>query len=135
MGNSQSQKARGKLSPRDGIPYLTASSLSVANQVFLGSWTVDISQEGHSQRSAPQKRHTAHLSPCSCCTQETKWPGQGSDKRSRTWGECPRQASGHLSSSEETHSTPEPALPLHRGNRVAGTGGDKTLRTWGECPH
>ena len=64
MGDSQSWKARGKLSPRDGILYQTASRLPVANQVFLGSWTVDIHQEGHSQRSVPQRRHTAHLTWC-----------------------------------------------------------------------
>ena len=60
-GDSQSQKARGNLSPRDSILHQTVSRLPVANQVFLGSWMVDIHQEGHSQRSAPQKRHTAHL--------------------------------------------------------------------------
>ena len=54
VGNSQRWKARGKLSPRDGIPYQTASRLPVAYQVFLGSWTVDIRQEGCSQRSEPQ---------------------------------------------------------------------------------
>ena len=36
----------------------------IANQDFLGFWMVDIHQEGHSQRSAPQKRHTAHLRRC-----------------------------------------------------------------------
>ena len=46
MGGSQSWKARGNLSPRDGIPRQTASRLPVANQVFLGSWTVDVHQEG-----------------------------------------------------------------------------------------
>ena len=61
MGNSQSQKARGNLSPRDGIFYQTVNRLPVANQVFLGFWTVEISQEGRSQRPAPQKGHTAHL--------------------------------------------------------------------------
>ena len=30
-GNSQSQKARGNLGPRDGILYKTASKLPVAN--------------------------------------------------------------------------------------------------------
>ena len=47
MGGSQSWKARGNLSPQDGIPHQTASRLPVANQVFMGSWTVDIRQEGH----------------------------------------------------------------------------------------
>ena len=66
--DSQSWKARGKLSPRDSIPYQTVSRLPVANQVFLGFWMVDIHQEGCSQRSAPQRRHTAHLRWSSRCT-------------------------------------------------------------------
>ena len=59
--DSQSWKARGNLSPRGGILHQTVSRLPVANQVFLGSWMVDICQKGHSQRSAPQRRHMAHL--------------------------------------------------------------------------
>ena len=47
-------------SARDSILCQTVSRLPVVNQVFLGSWAVDVHQEGHSQRSAPQKRHTAH---------------------------------------------------------------------------
>ena len=46
VGNSQSWKARGNLNPRDGILRQTMSRPSVANQVFLGSWMVDIVQEG-----------------------------------------------------------------------------------------
>ena len=60
-GGSQSWKARGNLGPRDVIIQQTVSTLPVANQVFLGSWTVDICHEGHSQRSTPQRRHAAHL--------------------------------------------------------------------------
>ena len=57
-GDSQSRKARGKLGPRDGIPYRTESRPPVANQVFLGSRTVDICQEVRSQRiSSPEKTH------------------------------------------------------------------------------
>ena len=41
--------------------YQTANRLPVANEDFLGFWKVDICQEGHSQRSDPQKRHIAHL--------------------------------------------------------------------------
>ena len=52
--NSQSQKARGKLSPRDGILYQTASRLPVAKQVFLGSWTADIHQEGRARDQLPR---------------------------------------------------------------------------------
>ena len=67
-GDIQSLKARGKLGSRDGILNQTVSTLPVANQVFLGSWTVDICHEGHSQRSTPQRRHTANLRWCSCGT-------------------------------------------------------------------
>ena len=45
-GDSQSQKARGNLGPRDSILHQTVSRLPVTNQVFLGSWTVDFHQEG-----------------------------------------------------------------------------------------
>ena len=65
-GDSQSQKARGNLSPRDGILYQIVSRLPVANQVFLRSWMVDICQEGHSSRLALQRRHVTHLRQCSC---------------------------------------------------------------------
>ena len=50
---SQGQKARGHLGPRDNILHQTLSRLPVANHVFLGSWMVDIRQEGHSLRSSP----------------------------------------------------------------------------------
>ena len=66
QAGSQPELERGKLGPRDGIPYQTASRLPVANQDFLWFWTVDICQEGCSKRSAPQKRHTAHLRWCTC---------------------------------------------------------------------
>ena len=59
-GGRQPEPERGKLSPRDGIPYQTTNRLPVSNQDFLEFWTVDICREGHSQRSAPQKRQTAH---------------------------------------------------------------------------
>ena len=39
-GNSQSRKVRGNLGPREGILHQTVSRLPVANQVFLGSWTL-----------------------------------------------------------------------------------------------
>ena len=39
----------------------TVRRFPVANKFFLGFWTVDICQKGHSLRSAPQMRHTAHL--------------------------------------------------------------------------
>ena len=60
-GDSQRWKARGNFGPRDGILHQTGSRLPVANHVFLGYWTVDICQEGCNLRSAPERRHTAHL--------------------------------------------------------------------------
>ena len=50
---------------RDHIFHQTVSRLPVVNLVFLGSCMVDICQECHSLRSAPQRRHTAHLGLCS----------------------------------------------------------------------
>ena len=69
-GSSQSCKARDhcNLTPRDGIFNQTVSRLPAANHVFLRSWMVDILQEGRSLRSAPQRRHTAHLRRCFHCT-------------------------------------------------------------------
>ena len=58
--------------PQRGILYQTASRVPVANQIFLGFWTVDICWEGHSQRSAPQKRHTAPKKMCLLLTQDTE---------------------------------------------------------------
>ena len=71
-GDSQSQKAKGKLSPRDGILYQTASRLPVANQVFLGFWTVDIHHEGTSQGTAPpEETHSTPETTLPLRTQET----------------------------------------------------------------
>ena len=50
VGDSQRWKMRGNLGPRDGILHQTVSRLPVANHIFLGFWTVDIHQEGCSQR-------------------------------------------------------------------------------------
>ena len=95
-GCQQSQKERDKLGPRDGIPYQIVSRFSVTNQVFLGSWRVDIPQEGGSQRSAPQKRHMAHLR-CSCAPRKSSSRDWGGDKTDCSWGVCAHQAPGHLS--------------------------------------
>ena len=107
VGNIQSWKARGKLGPRDSIPCQTVSRLPVANQVFLGSWMVDIHWEGLSQRSAPQRRHTAHLRQHSrCATRKPSGRDRGSDKTYCSWGVCAHQAPGHLSCSDgEGHKT------------------------------
>ena len=60
-GRGQPEVERGNLGHRDSILYQTVSGLPVANQDFLGFWMDGICREGHSQRSAPQKRHMAHL--------------------------------------------------------------------------
>ena len=65
-GDSQSWKAKGKLGLRDSTLYQTASRLPVANEVFLGTWMVDICQEGCSLRPASQRRHMGHLRQCYC---------------------------------------------------------------------
>ena len=98
-GDIQSRKARGNLSLRDGIPYQTAKRLPIANQDFLGCWTVDIRQEGGSQRSVLQKRHTEHLRQCSQCTPEklSSWDQRGDKTHHPTWKECALQAPGRLS--------------------------------------
>ena len=88
VGDSQSWKARGNLGHRDGILHQTVSRLPVTIQVFLGFWMVDIHQEGHCQRSAPQKRHMAHLRQISCCAPRklSSWD-EGVDKMHHTPGE------------------------------------------------
>ena len=58
---------RGQSQPREAS-YTKLQADFIANQDFLGFWTVDILREGCSQRSAPQKRHTAHLRRCAVCT-------------------------------------------------------------------
>ena len=83
-GRGQPEPETGNLGPRDGILYQTASRLPVANQVFLGSWMVDIHQEGRRQRSVPQRRHMPHLRQRSHCAprKPSGWD-QGGDKTHR----------------------------------------------------
>ena len=72
------QGAAAISTPETGILHQTVSRLPVASHVFLGSWTVDIHQKGCSLRSAPQKRHTAHLRLVLLWyTQETEQLGPG----------------------------------------------------------
>ena len=100
-GGQQPELERCNLGPRDGILYQTVSRLPAANQIFLRSWTVHICQEGCSQRSAPQKRHIAHLRQHTHCTPRklSSW-NWGGDKTHRTWGVCAWQALGSLSYSD-----------------------------------
>ena len=59
-GGRQPGLERGKLGPRDSIPYQTAKRLPVSNKEFLRFSEGNIHREGRSQRSATQKSHTAH---------------------------------------------------------------------------
>ena len=75
---------RGNLGPRDGIFHQTVSRLPVANQVFLGSWMVDIWE-----KSAPQRRHTTHLRRHSrCIPRKPRGWDWGGDKMHFPPGEC-----------------------------------------------
>ena len=108
---------KGQSWPQRGILYQTASRLPVANQDFLGFWTVDIHQEGCSQRSAPQKRHTAHLKRAhplpprklSC------WDRGGDKTHPSTWRDCTHHAPGRLSCSDlgrAQNTGPTESVPL-----------------------
>ena len=71
----------------------------IANQDLLGFWMVDIYREGCSQRSAPQKRHMAHLRRCAGCTPRKLSSRDGGDGKLQpsTGGDHAPQAPGHLS--------------------------------------
>ena len=78
---------------------------------------VDNRQEGRSQRSAPQKRHTAHLRRCTRCTPRKLSGLDGEcDKTHRPpRGNCARQAPGHLSCSDlgrAQNAGPTESVPL-----------------------
>ena len=95
---SQSQK--GAFGPREASDTKLQADFS-ANQDFLGLWMSNICQEGHSQRPAPQNRHTAHLRRYARCTprKPSGWNGEGGKPLPPTGGEFAHQAPGHLSCS------------------------------------
>ena len=102
---------------RDGILYQNASRLPVANQDFLVFWMVDICREGCSQRSAPQKRHTACLRRCTRCTPRklSGWDGGGDKSQPSPGGDCAYQAPGHLGCSDlgrAQNAGPTKSVPL-----------------------
>ena len=63
---------------------------------------VDIRQEGCSQRSAPQKRHTAHLRRCTRCTprKPSSWDRGGDKMHPLPGGDCACQTPSHLNCSD-----------------------------------
>ena len=68
----------------------------------MGFWMVDTCWEGRSQRSAPQKIHTAHLRRHTHCTPRklSGWNGGGHKTCPPPGSDCTRQAPGHLSCSD-----------------------------------
>ena len=89
----------------------------IANQDFLGFWTVDIHWEGHSQRSVPQKRHMAHLRRRIHCTPRklSSWDRGSNKMHPQTGGDCTFQAPGHLSCSDvgrASNGGPTKSVPL-----------------------
>ena len=115
-GDIQSRKVRGDLGPRDSILHQTVSRLPATNEVFLGSWMVDICQEGRSQRSAP-RGDTRHIWDGALAVhQGNQGAGTGEVIRcTAQMGECTRQAPGCLSCSDlwmAQNADPTESVPL-----------------------
>ena len=87
----------GNCGPREASSTKLQADL-VANQDSLRFWMVNIRQEGHSQRSTPQKRHTAHLRRRTHCTPRklSGWDGGGNKSQPSTGGNCAYQAPSYL---------------------------------------
>ena len=98
---AQPELEGGNRGPREAS-YTKLQADFFANQDFLGFWMVEIWQEGHSQRSAPQKRHTAHLRRRARCTprKPSGWDGGGIKSQPSTGYNRAHQAPGHLSCSD-----------------------------------
>ena len=98
----------GNQGPREGSSTKLQAGF-IANQDFLGFWMVHICREGHSQKSAPQKRHMAHLRRRANCTSRkpSGWDRGGDKTHSPPGGDCTLQAPGHLN-----------CLDLGRGHKM-----------------
>ena len=92
---------RGQSGPREASSTKLQAGF-IANQDFLGFWTVDIRREDRSLRSVPQKRHSAHLRSRVGCTprKPSGWDEGGDKTQPPTGGDCAHQAPGHLSCSD-----------------------------------
>ena len=107
------QVRAGNCGPRDIFSTKLQAGF-VANQDFLGFWTVDTRQEGCSQRPgpAPQKRHTAHLRRCTLVHPENQVARMGK-AISHSNHSC--QTAGHLSCSDlgrAQNAGPTESVPL-----------------------
>ena len=120
-GRGQPEPEEGNHGPREALSTKLQAAF-IANQDFLGFWTVDIHQKGRSQRSAPQKRHTAHLRSCVYYTPRKlrSWDREGDKMHPPTGGDCAHQTPGHLSCSDlgrAQNAGPTESAPL-RTTRV-----------------
>ena len=107
---------RGNHSPREALSTKLQADF-FANQDFLVFWMVNICRKGHSQRSAPWKRHTAHLRRRTCCTprKSSSWDRVGDKMQPSTRGDCACQAPGYLSCSDlgrAKNAGPTKCVPL-----------------------
>ena len=112
----QPEPEGGNCGPREAS-YTKLQAGFVANQDYLGFWRVNIYREGCSQRSAPQKRHPAHLRRRVHCTLQkpSSWDGGGDKTHPLPGGDCARQTPGHLSCSDlgrAPNTGPSKAVPL-----------------------
>ena len=100
-GRVEPELERGNQGPREASSTKLQAGF-IANQDFLGFWMVDICREGLSQRSAPQKRQSAHLRRRARCIPRklSRWDGGGNKMQPPTGGDCTHQAPGHLSCSD-----------------------------------
>ena len=89
-------------SPREASYTKLQPDCSLTSQDFLGFRMVDIRREGHSQRPAPQRRHTTHLRRHVHCTPRklSGWAWEGDKSHPSTGSDCAHQAPGHLSCSD-----------------------------------
>ena len=115
-GTGQPELERGKLGPREASSTKLQAG-SIANQDFLGFWTVDICWEGHSQRLAPQRIHTAHLRGVHLQSPRklSGWDGGDNKMHPQPGGDCARQAPGRLSCSDlgrVQNAGPTESVPL-----------------------
>ena len=145
-GRWQGARARwqGAISALEtGILHQTVCRLPVANHTFLGSWMVDICQEGHGLRWAPRNRHMAHLRVLSRRTRETKWPELGRRLRCMVHlGQGACQALVSLSCSDMgkgQNTSPTKSVPLRstRGPEPEQLRPWKCTKCWacfGQCP-
>ena len=115
-GGGQPELERGKLGPREASSTKLQAG-SIANEDFLGFWTVDICQEGHSQRLAPQRIHTAHLRGARLQSPRklSGWDRGDNKMHFQPGGDCAHQVPGRLSCSDlgrVQNAGPTESVPL-----------------------